>query len=180
MPSDSRRKATIADAMLLTAGAAISFACWRAVLGMPVWNGFPDSLQWYYFQALGLVAFLAPLSLTLLVIALRPSPRLRQVAPEPAGVVGLSTLFVLTVNTALLCVAMGLVGFSMATFTGGKVLYYCRLMAEQIGMAVGSIWLIQAVSGQFRRPSDWIDAIAFLLGACWILLALASIVFTLM
>jgi hypothetical protein len=152
-------------------------------LWMPIWSGrgLSDSLQWYYFQALGTVAFLVPLSLTLLIVALRPPrPRLRRFISEPSVVVGLSVLFVLAVNTALLLTIMGLAGWSVATFTGGKVFYYCRLIAEQTEMAVGSTWFIQGVSGRCRPSRSWIDISAWALGACWIILAMASVVFTLL
>jgi hypothetical protein len=150
--------ATIADAMLLIIGVGLSLAAWRGIMWMPIWTGFPDSLQWYYFQALGTVAFLTPLSLTLLVIVWRqPRHRLNRVATNPAAIVGLSAVFVLVINTALLLTIMGLVGWPLATFTGGKVLYYCRLLAEQTGMAVGAGWFIQAVSGRCRRSKSWVD-----------------------
>jgi hypothetical protein len=181
MPTQPRRKATIADAMLLIIGAGLALAFWRYIMWMPVWSGFPDSLQWYHFQALGTVAFLIPLSLSLLVIALRPSrPRLRRLVTEPAAVVGLLAFFVLVIDTALLLMIMGLVGWSMATFTGGKVIYYCRLLAEQTGMAIATAWLMQAVSSRCRRPRSWIDISARVLGACWIILAVASVTFTLL
>jgi hypothetical protein len=181
MPQESLRKATIADAMVLIIGAGFALASWRYIMWMPVWSGFPDSLQWYHFQALGTVAFLTPLSLTLLVIALRPPrPRLRRVISEPAAIVGLSAFFVLVINTALLLTIMVLVGWPLATFTGGKVLYYCRLLAEQTGMAVGAAWFIQAVSGRCRRSKSWVDISGWVLGACWIMLAVASAVFTLL
>jgi hypothetical protein len=181
MSKTPRRKATLADAMLFIAGTGLAFCAWRGMMSMPIWNGMPDSLQRYYFQALGAVAFLTPLSLTLLAIALRqPRPRLRRVVSEPAVVVGLSVLFVLAINTALLWAIMGMVGFSMATFTGGKVFYYCRLLAEQSGMAVGATWFIQIISGRFRKPRGWMDLLGSVLGVCWILLAVSSVVFTLL
>jgi len=181
MPQMPLRKAAIADAMVLIIGAGLALASWRYIVWMPVWNGVPDSLQWYHFQALATVAFLTPLSLTVLVIALRPPrPRLRRVVSKPAGIVGLSALFVLVINTALLLTIMVLVGWPLATFTGGKVLYYCRLLAEQTGMAVGVEWLILAVSGRCRSTKSWVDISGSVLGACWIMLAVASAVFTLL
>jgi hypothetical protein len=181
MAEKPRRRATIADAMLLIIGAGLALAFWRFIIRMPIWRGLPDSLESYYFQALGTVAFLTPLSLTLLGIALhQPRAQRRRVISEPAGIVGLSVLFVLVLNTALLLAIMVLVGWSMATFTGGKVLYYCRLLAEQTGMAVGAAWFIQAVSGRCRRARSWVDIVGLVLGACWIILAIASVVFTLL
>jgi hypothetical protein len=177
----SRRPATIADAMILTVGAAVSFACWRYVAWMPIWSAFRNSRRWYYLQALGTVAFLAPMSLSLLVVALRPPrPRIARVAAEPAGVVGFSTLLILAVDTAILLVLIGLVGFSSLMFTSARILFYCRLPAEQTGMTIGAAWFIRALSGRCRRPSGWIDFAAIALGACWIVLAVASIAFTLM
>jgi hypothetical protein len=119
--------------------------------------------------------------LTLLAVTLRqPRPPLRRVISEPAAVVGLSVLFVLAINTALLLAVMGLVGWSLATFTGGKVLYYCRLLAEQTGMAVGSAYLAQAVGGRCRKPRGWMDVSGWVLGCCWMMLAIVSVVFTLL
>jgi hypothetical protein len=125
--------------------------------------------------------FLTPLSLTLLLIALLPPrPHLRRLVFQPAVIVGVSALFVLIVNTALLLTIMSLVGSPLATFTGGKVLYFCRLLAEQTGIAVGVTWFIQAVGGRSRRPQSWVDISGLVLGACWIILALASATFTLL
>ncbi len=181
MPDQPRRKATIADAMLQIIGAGLAFSAWRGLMWMPMWHGIPDSLQLYYFQGVATVAFLIPLSLSLLASALRPPrPRLRHLASEPAVVVGLTVLFVLIINTALLMMVMGLVGWPMSFFTGGKAIYYCRLLAEQTGMAIGSAWLTQALSGRCRWPMSWIDISAWILGACWILLAIGSVVFTLL
>jgi hypothetical protein len=167
--------------MLLIIGLGLAFASWRYIMGMPIWRGFPDSLQWYHFQALGTVAFLTPLSLSLLVIALRP-PRLRRrrLVTEPAIIVGLSAFVVLVIDTASLLMIMVLVGWSVSTFTGGKVIYYCRLLAEQTGMAIATAWLVQAVSTGCRKPRSWIDISAWVLGACWIIVAAASVIFTLL
>jgi hypothetical protein len=181
MTLENRKKATIADVMILVVGAGVALSAWRFIMRMPIWSGFPDSLQWYYFQALGMASFLAPLSLTLLVIAWRRDrPRLRRVVSGPAAVVGLSAFFVLVINTTLLLTIMGLVGWSPSTFTGGKVFYFCRLLAEQTGMAIGSAWLIPLISGRCPGSRSWIDISGWILGACWILLAVASIVFTLL
>ena len=167
--------------MLLLIGAGLAFAFWRCIQRMPPWTEIRASLMWYYFQALGTVAFLTPLSLTLLVIALRqPRPRLHRVASEPAAIVGLSAAFVLVINTALLLTIMGLVGRPLVMFTGGWVLYYCRLLAEQTGMAVGAAWFIQAVSGRCRRSKSWVDVSGWVLGACWLMLAVACAGFTLL
>jgi hypothetical protein len=176
---ENRQKVTIADVMILVVGAGVAFSAWRFIMRMPIWSGFPDSLQWYYFQALGMASFLAPLSLTLLVIAWRRH-QLRHAVSGPAAVVGLSAFFVLLINTGLLLTIMGLVGWSLSTFTDGKVLYFCRLLAEQTGMAIGSVWLIQVISGHCPESRSWIDISGWILGACWILLAVASIVFTLL
>jgi hypothetical protein len=181
MANRQHPKTTLLDMMLAVIGAAVAFASWRYIMSMPIWSDFPESLQWYYFQALGSVAFLAPLSLTLLAIARRQSrDRFRRVISEPSTVVGLSTLFVLATNTLLLLAIMILMGWSVATFADGKVLYYCRLLAEQTGMAIGSAWFIQALSGRFRKASGWVNVSAWVVGACWILLALASAAFTLL
>jgi hypothetical protein len=75
---------------------------------------------------------------------------------------------------------MVLVGWSVSTFTGGKVIYYCRLLAEQTGMAIATAWLIQAISIGWRKPISWIDISAWVLGACWIIVAAASVIFTLL
>ena len=174
----TRRKATLADAMLGIAGIALAFAAWRGILLMPIWRTMPPSLEGYYFHAMALVALLTPLSLTMLIMALRqPRPPLRRVVSEPAVVVGLAVLFIFTFNTLVVGAVMGLVG-SLEIFTGGKVLYYCRMVAEQTGMAIATAWFTNALSGRFRGPVGTMDFAGGLLGLCWILLALLSMIFT--
>jgi len=181
MPDPPRRNATLADAMLLVMVMGLALVAWRGFLSMAVWRGFPDSRQWYYFQSLGAVVVLTPLSLAPLALAFRhPRASLPDLVGEPAAVVGLSTLFVLAINTALLLTVIGLAGGSLETFTGGKVFYFCRSLAEQTGMAVGSGWLIQAVGRRVRKPRTWLDASGWLLGICWMILAVISVVFTLL
>ena len=68
MPIQPRRKATIADVMLQIIGVGLAFSAWRCLMWMPLWHGIPDSLQLYYFQGVATVAFLIPLSLSLLAM----------------------------------------------------------------------------------------------------------------
>ncbi|WP_165074934.1 hypothetical protein [Paludisphaera rhizosphaerae] len=181
MTEPHRRAATIVDLMILVAGAAFAFAFWRTVASMAIWRQVPDSLQRYYFQALGTVALLAPLSLTLLAIALLRAGRpLRGVLADPAGVVGAATLLVLIADTAVLLAIWLATGWTLAQFTDGKVLYYCRLLAEQTGMAIAAAAVLRAASPRPARPLDWVDLFAWALAAAWILLALASAAFTLL
>jgi hypothetical protein len=134
-----------------------------------------------HFQALGGVAFLAPLSLTLLAVALRQSgPPARGVVDGPAGILGVTVLFVLLINTLLLLTIWLLAGWSAATFTGGKVLYYCRLLAEQTGMAIGPVGIARALDCRWRRPTGWVAISAWALGGFWILLSVLSASFTLL
>jgi hypothetical protein len=182
MPDELLSKnATISDVMWLIAGTAVAFTVWRTMMAMPIWSGFPDSLQWYYFQALGTTAFLTPFSLTLLLIEFRqPRLELTHLLTKPVGLVGFSVLFILTVDTALLALFMVLVGWPMATITGGKVFYYCRLIAEQTGMAVGSGFFIQISSRRYRKPSGWLDISGTVLAVCWMVLGIVSVLFTLL
>src|SRR5262245_33544671 len=99
------RPMTTIDAMILVAGMATGLPAWRGVLTIPMLQdrSLRDSPQWYYFQALGTTALLMPLSLSLLVMALRkPRPLLRRMLGHPAMVVGLSALVVFAIDSALL------------------------------------------------------------------------------
>lgn len=184
MAESHRRAATIVDLMILVAGSAFAFAFWRAVASMAImeiWRQVPDSLQRYHFQALGTVALLAPLSLTLLAIALLRAGRpLRGVLAEPAGVVGAVTLIVLVADTAVLMAILLATGWTLAQFTDGKGLYYCRLLADQTGTAIAAAGVLRAASPRPARPLDWVDLFAGALAAAWILLGLASAAFTLL
>jgi hypothetical protein len=181
MTEEKQPTTTIVNYMIVVFGAAFAFTAWRFVMSMDIWRDFPVSLQWYYFQALGGVAFLAPLSLTLLAVALRQSgPTARGVVDGPAGILGVTVLFVLLINTLLLLTIWLLAGWSAATFTGGKVLYYCRLLAEQTGMAIGSVGIARALDCRWRRPTGWVAISAWALGGSWILLSVLSASFTLL
>jgi hypothetical protein len=94
--------------------------------------------------------------------------------------VGGTALLVLTVNTLLLVTLMLMVGWTIAVFTGGKVLYYCRLLAEQTGMAIAASCFVQALGGHLHKPKNWLDVSAWLLGSSWVLLSVLSAVFTLL
>jgi hypothetical protein len=42
-----------------------------------------------------------------------------------------------------------------------------------VGLAVASTWLVQYLSGRWRRPADWIDGPGVVLGVLWVLIGLA-------
>jgi hypothetical protein len=172
------------DAMILVAGTATGLAGWRAVLAMAIMQdtSFRGSLQWFYFHALGLTTLLVPLSLGLLMMALRqPHPRLSRMLDRPALVVGLTVLIVFATNTAIRLALMGFVGFSISSFFGGKIFYYFRLLAEQTGMCLLVAWVPRAIAGRCRGPVScgWLDRLGWALWSCWVLLAIGSSIFTL-
>jgi hypothetical protein len=176
MNQNNGRRFGLLDVIILVAATGIGLAFWRGLQGSPVWTALPsDSLQWYWFQALGTITILVPLSLALLVLALRPPrPRLRRVARRPAPVVGLAALLVLALNVVVLLTVMGLLGRPYEDFTNGKNIYFCRLVSVQAGMAIALTWSVQALGGCYRRQANWLDVFGWVIGACWISLAVAS------
>lgn len=176
-----RNNPTIFDVMVVIVGMAIGLCAWKGFASTPIMSASHDSIQWYYFQALGATALLAPMSLTLLVLSLRqPRPRMHRLVQEPAVIVGLATLFILIINTALLFAVVALLGSNTAIFGQGKVLYFCKMLTEQVGMSIAVAWLIRAVGGRRRSRKTWLDIPGWALGACWISLAIVSAVYTLL
>jgi hypothetical protein len=178
------RKMTTTDAMILVACLAAGLAAWRGVLATPIMQdrSFRGSVQWFYFQALGLTALLVPLSLSLLAMALRqPRPRFRRMLDPPAVIVGLTTLVVVTTDTTTLLTVRALVGPLTFDFPGSRVFYHGRMLAEQTGMCLLAAWCPRALAGRCRGPRGcgWLDRLGWALGAWWVLFAIGSAFFTL-
>lgn len=174
------RPMTMIDAMILIAGLAVR----RGVFAIHIMQdrSFRNSPQWYYFQALGTTALLVPLSLSLLVMASRkPRPPVRWTLDSPAMIVGLSALVVFAINTAILLLFMSLVGLSKFSFAGGSSIYFGRMLAEQTGMCLLVAWCSRAIAGRCRGPvgCGWLDRLGWAIGSCWVLLAIGSLLFTL-
>jgi hypothetical protein len=42
-----------------------------------------------------------------------------------------------------------------------------------VGLAVGATWLVQFLSGRWRKSADWIDVMGRIVGVLWIVIGLA-------
>jgi uncharacterized membrane protein YcjF (UPF0283 family) len=41
-----------------------------------------------------------------------------------------------------------------------------------VGLAVASVWIVQYMSGRWRRSADWIDLMGRVVGVLWIVIGL--------
>lgn len=41
-----------------------------------------------------------------------------------------------------------------------------------VGLAVGATWLVQYMSGRWRKSADWIDVMGRIVGVLWIVIGL--------
>jgi uncharacterized membrane protein YcjF (UPF0283 family) len=44
-----------------------------------------------------------------------------------------------------------------------------------VGLAVASVWIVQYMSGRWRRSADWIDLMGRVVGVLWIVIGLVWI-----
>ena len=51
-----------------------------------------------------------------------------------------------------------------------------KFVSEEVfmyaGLAVAAVWLLQCLSGRWRKSSDWIDCLGRIVGVLWILIGL--------
>lgn len=170
---------TLIDLMIVVGASAIGMTAWRGLASLPLMGDpiLAASWQGLYFRALGAVPLLITLSLSpLLMSSFPPRPTRRRLARGPIGVVGLSVLFALAADTLLILLGSGLVGFHLISeaFRTGKVFYFLRAIAEHSGMAIGSAWFAAILGGGRALPRDPAEGLAWILGFCWVALALTS------
>ena len=60
----------------------------------------------------------------------------------------------------------------------GRVLefwYAMLLLSYLTGPAVAGAWVTMGISGRWRAPRDWIEALGLAIGVCWVALTLLAL-----
>jgi hypothetical protein len=187
-----RRRMTLLDAVLLVGSAAIGLGLFelahRTLFKGQIWladNGVPNFKTWSTMEVLVLCSDIAAFSLpvvvpwTFLLIALRmrqPRPAWRRAWQQPGMAACLAAIvgWLWTVLPLLLAMNAGQVARSTRSITleewankylGDELFMY-------VGAAVGATWLVQYMSGRWRKPADWIDVMGRIVGVMWIVIGL--------
>lgn len=188
----SRRKMNLLDAIALVSSAAVGLGLFelahRTLFKGQIWLadlGIPDIQTWSTTQALVtcsditayMVPVVAPWTLVLILLRMRPPrPIWPRIWRQPGMAACLAAIFawLWTVVALLLTMNAGYVAKSQRSITpedwahqylGEEVFMY-------IGLAVAATWLVQYLSGRWRRPADWIDVMGRAVGVVWIVIGL--------
>jgi hypothetical protein len=183
---------TLLDAILLVGSAAIGMGLfqltYRSLFQGWIWimvRGLPDVRSWEAIDvivmftdlAVFLIPVVGPWTVLLLVLRMRP-PRLswRRIWRQPGMAACLAVLFGWCWSGLALILAMdaGLVARKSRFHTPDQ--WAQRYLADEVfmyvGLAVASVWIVQVLSGQWRRSADWIDRMGRFVGILWIVIGL--------
>jgi hypothetical protein len=192
MTSALRRRMTLLDATLLVGSAAIGLGLYelthRALFKGWIWitdHRVPDFRTWSTMEAIVTLSdatvFLLPVVLpwTFLLLLLRmrsPRPPWRRIWRQPGMSACLAALFGCVWSGLILVVAMNLDRVARSRKTITADVWAQRYLSEEVfmymGLAAAAVWVVQYLSGRWRRPFDWIDCLGRIVGACWIWIGL--------
>jgi hypothetical protein len=183
---------TLLDGIFLVGSAAIGMGAFqiarRSLFEGWIWimvQGLPDFQTWdamnVIVQCSDLTVFLIPLAgpwtLLLLVLRMRPPrPSWRRIWRQPGMAACLAALFGWCWSGLALLLAMdaGLVARSNRFHPPEAWAQKC--LADEVfmyvGLAVAAVWIVQFLSGRWRRSADWIDLMGRLVGILWIVIGL--------
>jgi len=204
MTPPAHRTLTLADVMVLIAMTAVGLASYVLLDGALFGAGryffglFRRPLgPWCSEEVLdlisGVVALLLPLvggwTLALPVLRFRrPRPSRRRLGRQS----GVLACIAATAGMALFAGAVGCLVLLRWSF-GSRMVAPTRTwryawagdilldhLVVSAGLSVVSVWVVQALTGRWRRPADWIDRLGRWLGWLWIAAGLVFLVRTLM
>jgi hypothetical protein len=180
------------DVMLLVGSAAFGMAMlelshrtifegWIPLLD----RGLPDVHQWTTREVVAsatdvsafLVTVAAPWTVLLVLFRMRaPRPSWRRIWREPGMTACFAALFAWCWSALALILAadLGLVARwrRSPTLEEWAQKYLSDEVFMYVGVAVATTWLIQYLSGRWRRSADWIDTVGRLVGVAWILIGM--------
>ena len=181
----SSRKFTVLDAMILVAATAAALALmrsqWPTDLGIQ--DAYTDSTHALRLSNLLMVIrrhvyfasyMIAMWTLSCLILRLRqPRPALRLLTREPGMVACVAAMIVLAIRVINLGSVISVLAIDgVYSGAGLTVLDLCPdaliSIPSEIGCAVTAAWIIQAISGRWRREPNWIDRVGRSMGAFWI------------
>jgi hypothetical protein len=187
-----RRKMSLLDAILLVGSAAIGLGLFelahRTLFKGQIWlvdEGIPNVQTWSTMELLVtcsditvfLIPVVAPWTFLLIVLRMRqPRPGWRRIWRQPGMAACLAALFgwLWTIVPLLLAMNVGSVARSGRNITpedwaqrylGDEVFMY-------VGLAVAATWLVQYMSGRWRKSADLIDVMGRIVGVLWIAIGL--------
>ncbi len=190
--SDTRRRMTLLDASLLVGTAAIGLGLYelvhRALFQGWIWItdlGLPDFRKWSTLEAIVLLSdvtvFLLPVvfpwTFLLLVLRMRaPRPSWRRIWRQPGMAACLAALFGCAWSGVVLSAAMNLDRVANARKAITADVWAQKFLSEEVfmyaGLAVAAVWVVQYLSGRWRKSVDWIDWLGRVVGGCWIWIGL--------
>jgi hypothetical protein len=190
-PFQSRRMSLL-DAILLVGSAAVGLGIFelvhRTLFKGWIWiadRGVPNIQSWSTLEALvtcsGITTFLLPVVApwTFLLILLRtrsPRPSWRRIWRQPGMAACLVAVFawLWTVVALLFAMNVGNVALSRRAITPAQWAqkYLSDEVFMYVGLAVASVWIVQCMSGRWRRSADWIDLMGRVVGLLGIVIGL--------
>jgi hypothetical protein len=192
MPPIPRRRMTLLDATLLVGSAAVGLGLYemahRTFFKGWIWltdQGVPDVRTWSSMEAIvtlsDITVFVIPVvaSWTVLLLLLRmraPRPSWRRIWRQPGMAACLAVVLGWCWTMLVLMLAMNVnrIARSSKTITADAWLqkYLSDEVFMYVGLAVAAVWVMQYLSGRWRKPVDWIDCYGRIVGACWIWIGL--------
>jgi len=180
------------DATLLVGSSAIGLGLLelthRTLFPGQIWivdRGPPNFQSWWTYEVIVLcsdisvfiIPIVAPWTILLIVLQLR-QPRLpwARIWRQPGMAACLAAIFGWFWTVIPLFLAMDLVWIAHPrrniTLEDWAQKYLGEELFMYIGLAVGATWLIQYLSGRWRKPFDWIDVMGRIVGVSWIAVSL--------
>jgi hypothetical protein len=184
--SSEPRRFTLTDAIMLVAATAIGLALWRHNLELMWWSKSaywppslrPPSLRWFWYNATRAINLLAPWSITLLALSLR-RPRPPGLASRPSAIVGIVVSAGLTMWGLLFLFAVCVVGDSPWLSLAAAWFRIGLTLPGEVALSLVSVWLVGGIRSDERRL-DWLDRMGWVLGGCWVVLGLLSLLLQLL
>ena len=172
----SRRRFTIADAMILIATSAVGWFGVQSTLGgtfgprriFAAWRARTPGPDTLVVVGLAIVVpFLATTTAAILIMRLRrPRPTSRRLFRQPGTVACVAALLAMLIEAGWVASLL-----AMKSWLMGPDLVFV-LHVPQVGFAVVGGWLSLAMAGRWRPEPGWIDRAGRVVGVCWIVATL--------
>jgi hypothetical protein len=187
-----RRRMSLLDAILIVGSAAVGLGLFelshRTLFKGWIWvadRGFPDIRTWSTLEALvtcsDITVFLLPVVIpwTFLLIVFRmrsPRPSWRRIWRQPGMAACLVAVFAWLWTVVALLLAVNVSHLALARRTITPADWAQKYLSDElfmyVGLAVAAVWIVQYMSGRWRRSADWIDTMGRVVGVLWIVIGL--------
>jgi len=180
------------DAILMVGSAAVGLGLFELAHRTPfkgwIWiadRGFPDLQNWSTMEALvtcsEITVFLMPVVAPWTCLRILPRmrsrrPSWRRICRQPGMAACLVAVFAWLWTFVVLLLAMNAGHVARARRVITPADWAQKYLSDEVfmyvGLAVASAWVVQYMSGRWRRPADWIDAMGCVVGVLWIAIGL--------